>query len=139
MENIDDYLPRTLDEIVRKKRDQVEIRLATAQEIAQLAAEILAPEEVKDTIADWYPVVFRVRDELTIRIFGVFQQRDAVSFTSRVLMLDATASLAISDHAIYRLGKRGEGEPPRALVVALCVLLNELGVGKALGVPEVFY
>lgn len=139
MENIDDHLPKTLDEIVRKNRDQVEIRLATTQEIAQLAAEILAPDAVKDTITDWYPIVFRVKEDPTIRIFGVFQQKDAVSFTSHVLMLDEAAGLAISDHAIYRLGKRGQGEPPRAFVVALCGLLNELGVGKALGVPEVFF
>ncbi len=139
MENIDDYLPRRLDEIVTRNRDQVEIRLATPEEVAQLAAEILEPPEVKDTILDWYPVTFRVREDSTVRIFGVFERRGAVSYTSRVLMLDEAAGLAISDRSIYRLGKRGEGEPPRGLVIALCALLNEMGVGKTLGVPEVFF
>lgn len=139
LENLNDHLPHTLDQIVTRNRDQVEIRLATPEEVAQLAAEILQPEAVKDTITDWYPIVFRVRDDLTIRIFGVFESRGTVSYTSRVLMLDEAAGLAISDRSIYRLGKGGEGDPPRAFVVALCALLNESGVGKALGVPEVFF
>jgi hypothetical protein len=143
MENIDDYLPRTLDDIVRRRRDEVQIRLATAMEIAALGEFLgdaqMTPGEAKDTISEWYPVTFRVRDDLHIRLLGRFERKGAISLTSQVLKLDLAADLAKTDNSLYRLGNPGEGEPPRHFVVLLCAILNDMGVGKTLGVPEVFF
>lgn len=143
MENIDDYLPKSLDEIVRRRRDEVQIRLATAFEIKALGEFLgntkISQGEVKDTISEWYPLAFRVRDDLQIRLLGHFERKGVISMTSQVLLLDLAAGFAKTDNSLYRLGKPGEGEPPRAYLVQLCAILNDMGLGKTLGVPEVFF
>lgn len=143
MENIEDFLPKSLDEIVRHRRDEVQIRLATATEIQALGEYLgdakISQGEVKDTISEWYPVTFRVRDDLQIRLVGHFERKGVISMTSRVLLLDLAAGFAKTENSLYQLGKPGEGEPPRAYLVQLCAILNDMGAGKALGVPEVFF
>jgi len=80
-----------------------------------------------------------VRDDLQVRLLGHFERKGVISLTSQVLMLDLAAGFAKTENSSYRLGKPGEGEPPRAYLVQLCAILNDMGVGKTLGVPEVFF
>jgi len=143
MENIDDYLPKSLDEIVRRRRDEVQIRLASTAEI-QALGEFLGDAQMKkgkekDTINEWYPITFQLSEDLQVRLLGHFERKGVISMTSQVLMLDLATGSAKTENSRYRLGKPGEGEPPRAYLVQLCAILNDMGLGKALGVPEVFF
>jgi len=141
--NIDDYLPKSLDEIVRRRRDEVQIRLATATEIKALGEFIgdakMSQGEVKDTISEWYPILFRVRDDMQIRLLGHFEKRKEILLSSDVAVLSPENGLAKTENSFYRLGKRGDGEPPRHFLVVLCAILTKTGAGRVLGVPEVFF
>lgn len=143
MENIDDYLPKTLGDIVRRRRDEVQIRLATATEIQALGEFLGKPQitlsEANDTISEWYPVTFRVRDDLQIRLLGYFEKRNEILLSSAVAMLDLQNEGARTENSLYRLGKRGDGEPPRHFLAVLYAILHKTGAGQVLGVPEVFF
>ena len=142
-ENIEDFLPKSLDEIVRRRRDEVQIRLATSSEIQALGeflgdAQMKQGEE-KDTINEWYPVTFRVRDDLQIRLLGHFEKRNEILLSSAVTVLNRQNGVARTENSLYRLGKRGDGEPPRHFLAVLCAILHKTGAGQVLGVPEVFF
>ncbi len=142
LNNIDDLIPRTLDDIVRLRRDEVQIQLATAAEIETLgeflgSARLVSKQ--KDTIEDWYPLAFAVRGERAIQLLGHFQQKNEILLSSAVAVLDLENSLVRTADSVYRLGKRVEGKPPRDYLAYLCAILNNMGLGWTLGVPRVFF
>lgn len=136
--NLADHLPRTLDEVVRRNRDAVEIRLATDAEIVSLAGQVSAAE-IKYTINEWYPIALTVKGQRWIRVLGHFEGRGEITWSSALVAFDQEAGLAQTLNSVYRLGNRGQGEPDRACLMQLCAILNQMGVGPALGVPEVFF
>lgn len=136
--NLADHLPRTLDEIVRKNRDAVEIRLATVAEIVSLAGQVSAAE-IKDAIDKWYPIAITMKGQRWIRVLGHFEGRGETTLSSALVAFDQEVGLAQTLNSVYRLGNRGQGEPDRASLMQLCAILNQMGVGPELGVPEVFF
>src|SRR5260221_8398722 len=57
-EPLERMIPRSLEDIVRKARDQFQIGLATAEEMAVLAATVQAGP-IRDTITEWRTIAFR--------------------------------------------------------------------------------
>lgn len=140
--NIDDLIPKTLDDIVRERRDEVQVRLATAAEIKALG-EFLGDTRLagkpNDTIEYWYPLAFVVHGERAVRLLGHFRHRNEIQLSSAVSVLDLQNGLVRTANSVYRLDKRGEGEPPRDYLAHLCAILNNMGIGWTLGVPRVFF
>src|SRR5260221_3833018 len=57
-EALERMIPKSLEDIVRKSRDQFQIGLATAEELAVLAATIEAGP-IRDTITEWRIIAVR--------------------------------------------------------------------------------
>ena len=45
----------------------------------------------------------------------------------------------MTNNSLYQIANEAEGEPPRYNLLAVCHALHLLGIGKMLGVLEVFY
>jgi hypothetical protein len=148
-ETLERMIPKSLEDIVRKSRDQFQIGLATAEELAVLAATIEAGP-IRDTITEWRIIAFR-----TIGL-SIDAQTQAVSrslllllgraagtrcpwITSAVTEIDIDRRLVRTQNSLYRLGARGEGEPPQEDLICVCAATHRWGVGKLIGAPAFFY
>jgi hypothetical protein len=148
-EALERMIPRSLEDIVRKSRDQFQIALATAEELAVLAAAIEAGP-IRDTIADWRIIAFRAIG------LAVDAQTEAVSrsrlsllgraagmrcpwITSEVTEIDIDGRLVRTRNSLYRLGARGEGEPPQEDLICVCAATHSWGFGRLIGAPAFFY
>jgi hypothetical protein len=148
-EALERMIPRSLEDIVRKSRDQFQIGLATAEELAVLAATIEAGP-IRDTIADWRIIAFRAIGQ------AVDAQTEAVSrsrlsllgraagmrcpwITSEVTEIDIDGRLVRTRNSLYRLGARGMGEPPQEDLICVCAATHQWGFGQLIGAPVFFY
>jgi hypothetical protein len=148
-EALERMIPRSLEDIVRKARDQFQIGLATAEEMAVLAATVEAGP-IRDTITEWRIIAFRAIS------LSVDAQTQAVSrslllllgraagtrcpwITSAVTEIDIDRRLVRTQNSLYRLGARGEGEPPQEDLICVCAATHRWGVGKRIGAPAFFY
>jgi hypothetical protein len=148
-EALEQMIPKSLDDVVRKSRGQFQIGLATAEELTLLAATI-GDGPIRDTIAEWRIIAFRAIG------LAVGAQTHAVSrsrllllgraagmrcpwITSAVTGIDLDGRLVRTQNSVYRLGARGEGEPPQEDLICVCAATHSWGVGKLIGAPAFFY
>ncbi len=133
-------IPSSLDNIVRKNRDQAAIRLSSDAEIAALAADIHG-HEVKDVFDDWRLIslaLLRSPGGIII-LLGNRRSDGSPAGTSKVLRIDLASNLAVTQNSMYGLGQRGIGEPNEDQLIHLCAQLNGWGAGKHLGIPPFFF
>lgn len=57
--HIDDLIPKSLDDVIRKNRELVELGLSTPNEIRALQAEVQQGLPIKDMIDDWHLISLR--------------------------------------------------------------------------------
>jgi hypothetical protein len=141
--NIQDVLtqmiPASLDDIVRENRDQVQLGLATLEELAARAGAI-GPDAAVDTIDEWRVVAIRQRGSPPIlSLLGHAVGMGVVRMTSEIAVLDVARGLCRTRNSLYRLGFPGEGEPPQEDLICVCAILRQWGIGRAIGAPEFFF
>ena len=142
--SIEDQLPKSLDNIIRKNRDKFSLRLANDEDFATLspmASLIDHAKPVKATIDEWRVVCF-VRhnsDGNFLFLTGVHQKRGCVWSTSYVEAVDFENNLVLTKNSLYRLGSKGEGETDLYVNLHLCYCFHAWGLGQMLGAPYVFY
>lgn len=138
MENIEDFLPITLDEIIRENRHIAGLRLADPAEIEHLRMENLQGTP-KDMLDDWriVAILFNGRP-VGYRLIGIGRRTGRPVFASPISQISDSAALTDSG-SLYGLGQHGEGEPPRDHLVWICAMLREMGIGDSFGVPPVVF
>lgn len=138
-----DLIPKTLDDIIRKNRDLVELGLATPAEIQTLEKPI--PYDAKDVSENWRLVSLRLKTappECSLRLIGDSKANGgSPRITSNLISIDINRNVVLtSSGSIYRLGQqRGVGEPSSGHLMCVCAALHRWDSGNLLGAPEFFY
>lgn len=134
-------IPTSVDAIVTRNRDACEIGLATAAEIDALRGDIDAPAGVeKDVLTDWRCIAFHLRQGRTTRlvVLGEAMRQSVILCSSEIQVVSRDQTRVITRNSIYRLAQAGEGEPPLPHLLQLCATLRGWGLGRILGVLEVW-
>ncbi len=136
---IAEMIPSSLDDIVRLNRDQVQIGLATLDELTTLEGAI-EPGPTLNTIDEWRVVAIRqLGAPPMLSLLGHVVGTSIVRMTSEIAVLDVARGLCRTRNSLYRLGFPGTGEPPREDIICVCAVLHQWGFGKTIGAPEFFY
>lgn len=135
-------IPGSLDDIISKNRELVELRLANEKEINDLTRQIRSPVHVKDAIEDWRLVslVEKTSNKAEVLLLGNSHDKTHPWITSPILTLDLSQGfVSTQSGSIYKLLDRGIGEPPASHIICLCAALHVWGSGQYLGVPHFYY
>jgi hypothetical protein len=142
-------IPRSLDDVVRKRRDLVQIGLATAEEIV-VRTEKVESGHSRDRIENWRIVAFRFLDPHSedgaeqifnnrLALLGRAVGRCCPWVTSEIVGIDVEGKLVRTRNSLYTLGIHGDGEPPDHDLICLCAMTHIWGVGRYIGAPGFFY
>ena len=139
--NTIELVPKSLRDIIRTNRMQVELRLAKTSEIDALVGTIDTAGS-KDEIGNWRMVSLIDKENHTVQVLlvGDSLSRKHPAITSQILCIDFSQGLVLTrSKSVYKLGARGLGEPPEDDLLCLCAALHRWGRGEALGVPNISY
>lgn len=134
-------VPTKLDEIITKRREEARLYLTTNSELQGLQKPISPMAPVKDEIDDWRFVTFDTKSGgAQVTLLGHAKSRGIPWITSQVFAIDFGEGLVMTENSYYLLvGTQGVGEPPPPHLLHVCFALHYWGLGKRLGVLEVFY
>jgi hypothetical protein len=149
-EALEQMIPKSLDDVVRKNRNAFQIGLATPTEIAIRGTVIKPDRDTRDTIEQWNIIAFRtlgLRPDTGLE--GILSSRLSLLgraagtrgswLTSEVVQIDVDGGLVLTRNSLYRLGSRGEGEPPPDDLICVCAVMHSWGIGELIGAPGFFY
>lgn len=142
VEHIDDLIPNTLDDVIRKNRELVELGLSAPDEILALLAEVQQGLPVKDMIDDWHWISLRSKrsGDVKVLLLGQSQKESVAWMTSSIVRIDLAQSVIVTQSGgLYGLGSQGTGEPSRGQIIHVCATFHKWGSGEFLGVPHFFY
>lgn len=142
VEHIDDLIPKSLDDVIRKNRELVELGLSTPNEIRALQAEVQQELPVKDMIDDWHLISLRSKrsGDVKVLLLGQSQKESVVWMTSSIVRIDLSQSVIVTQSgSLYGLGSQDAGGPSRGQFIHVCATLHKWGSGEFLGVPHFFY
>lgn len=138
-----DMFPKSLDEIIRLRRDELSLRLSTTEDFAKLPPMVSMldnQKRIKATVNDWRIVCLDFHHKGKQHILV---GEDAVTgntwATSGLKSVDFENSLVLTQNSIYRLGDKGEGEPTFYILLHICHMFHRWGFGAGFGVLEIFY
>ena len=145
-ETIEDHIPKSLDEIIRLRRESFSLRLSSPDEIASLPTVIEdRSTAIQATIDNWYPICLAyskagdMAPQLTHFLLGINREAECAWMTSAINALDQERSVVRTNNSLYALGSKGRGNPDLNLILHVCHTLHKWGIGKQLGILEVFY
>lgn len=133
---IDALIPKSIDDVIRKHRDQLRAYLSTAAELDALRNPIPVVY-VKSEISYWAFITFSFAASGMAPVYLTgYNQRGRCSWmTSHVIAIDGDL-VATKTGSTYRL----VGEKSDDLDLPhICATLNTWGVGQKYGVPEFFF
>ncbi len=144
---IEEHIPKTLDEVIRLRRESFSLRLSSPDELVALSAETLEDRDIaiQATIDNWhlicltYTKAANMAPQLTHFLLGVNREADCAWMTSAVNAIDLEKGVVRTNNSLYGLGPKGEGHPDLNLILHVCHTLHKWGIGKQLGVLEVVY
>lgn len=137
---IQKLLPKSLDDIIRLHRDEVELRLTSEEEIMALYDSI-EPAQPLEIMDEWRFITLHVIPigESQVMLMGYRRSNEYFRVTSIVRQIDLDRGFVITNSgSLYQLGTAGQGEPPLDHLMGICVVLHKWGFGMRLGVP-LFY
>lgn len=137
------FIPKKLDDIVRNNREVARLALATDQEICDLYGPV-TPALEKEVMDDWRFVSLNLitSDGLAsvtlMFLLGFRRSSGNPRITSDVVRIDLDRGLVITrSGSLYKLGTKGEGEPPFEGLVMICSAFHDWGFGPAFGTPKI--
>ena len=142
---LENIIPKCLDDIIQKHRDEYSLRLSTAEDFAALppmVSSINHQKMVRATINEWRIVCFVRPAGLGGNCFiltGIHQAQDCAWCTSPIVSTDFENNFVFTENSLYRLGSKGEGEPGSNIILHICFCLHSWKIGAYLGVLKVFY
>ena len=132
---IEDAIPKSLADVNRLPRDLASLTLVNEKSLMDLNREIQY-RDVYKTMNQWRFIRFTMLGRTEINLLGL-NERGVLRITSAVRGIDLNRWLVTTNSGTqYMLGIPGEGEPPKDMLIGLCVFLHGFGYGKMLGVPR---
>lgn len=141
VEHIDDLIPKTLDDVIRKNRELVELGLSTPDEIRALQAEVQQGLPIKDMIDSWYLISLRKKQsgDVNVLLLGQSQRENVAWMTSLIVRIDLSQSVIVTQSgSLYGLGSPGTDEPSRGQLIHVCATFHKWGSGERFGMPHFF-
>jgi len=135
-------LPKSLDDIIRVKRDEIELRLSSIPEIDALVEHFPTIPDPKDEMNNWRLVslVDRISNSAQVLLIGDSRAQKHPGITSPVIAIDFEHGIAVTrSNSVYKLGNRGLGEPPENDLFCICAAMHSWGKGQTFGVPHFAY
>lgn len=134
------FIPKKLDDLIKQHRDVASLYLSTEQEMMDLYAAV-TPGTYLDIIDDWRLISLRLKktmiSETLTFLLGIRRSNGNLRITSDIVKLDLDRGLVITKSgSLYKLGARGEGEPPFEGLVMICSAFHDWGFGPAFGTPK---
>lgn len=136
VQQLEQMIPKSLDDIIRTKRDQVKAYLTTTAEIEALKG-IVPIQFVKGELSNWaFITFFLTKKGLPMVYLTGFNSAERSSWmTSLVVAIDGDA-VATKSGSVYKL----KGDKSEILDLPyICATLNGWGLGRTLGVPQFFF
>jgi len=141
--NLRDFIPNSVDDIVRAHRDECRLAWATNEELERRKADLQSADAtVRGTICNWNVLMFHLtlQGRATSVLFLVGTVQDTQPWiTSAVEAVDLAAALVKTKNSLYRVVGPREPEPDTHTLIHICVWLNDRGLGPYFGVPGFFY
>lgn len=130
--------PKSLDDIVRKNRDELQIRLANESEIQHMQADIDTSNH-EDIYDNWSLIAFVTPHHTYFRLIGEARSCKKIKISSSIFWFDRKNSVVSTwTGPVYQLGIPNVGEPDINQLMFLCSFLHDIGIGSEFGVPEFF-
>ena len=142
MNILEQVVPKSLSDIIRKNRDRYELRLSTEQDLAAFApmvSKMDSARQIRDTINDWRIVCLQAAAGKTQFLTGIAESVDTVWATSTIVSVDFENGLVLTSNSVYRLGSKGIGEPGLRMLMHICACFRAWGWSEQLGSPQIFY
>lgn len=135
-EQLEQLMPKSLDDVIRTHRDRMKAYLSTDAEIAALKGPVPI-QYVKGEISDWaFITFFLVQNGLPmVYLTGSNLAERSSWMTSLVVAIDGDA-VATKSGSLYKL----KGDKSELLDLPyICATLNGWGIGRLFGVPAFFF
>ena len=130
---------KSLDDIIRKNRDRLQLRLANEPEIQNLHSDIDVSIS-KHIFDDWSLIAFVTKEKTYLRLIGKARSCKTTKFTSIILKTDMRQNLVNTFSGNnYQLGTPNVGEPDINQRIFICTYLHDIWLGPTFGVPAFFY
>ena len=136
---IEAMIPKSMDDIIRKHREVVQLRLASEEDISKLESEI---EEVNPVFVldNWNLIAFDRPGATTVHLIGDVRGESEPRITSKAIEIDMKRHVLTTNSGnLYQMGSRNDGEPNTEKLYLICAYLHQWGIGHELGVPHFFY
>ena len=133
-------IPKSLNDIIRKNRELVQLRLASEADIFKLQAEILETHPLY-ILDNWNLIAFdRPGVATTVHLIGDVRGESEPRITSLVRAIDMKRQMVMTNSGnLYQMGIRNDGEPNTEKLYLICAYMHQWGIGHELGVPHFFY
>lgn len=129
----------TLESLITRNRDSLEIRLANEAEIFNLQMVIHAHQDILLSLENWRLVAYVRPSGTSLHLLGERDGPFKVRITSQVQQIDLNRRIAITasgNH--YGLGNQGSGDPPITHLMLIVASAYEDGWAEKFGVPDLF-
>lgn len=136
---LDAMIPKSMDDIIRKNREVVQLRLANEEDISKLQAEI---DEVNPVfiLDNWSLIAFDRHGATTVHLIGDVRGESNPRITSLVRAIDMKRYVLTTNSGnLYQMGSRKDGEPNTEKLYLICAYIHQWGIGQMLDVPQFFY
>jgi hypothetical protein len=139
---VTDLVPKSIDDVIRKRRDECQVRMANLSELISLPAmESLLnhPKPVRAIIDGWHVVCITLLFKRMYILVGINRSRRIAWSTSDIVSFDLANNLVLTRNSLYELGIKSEEEQMHpSLLLHLCATMLQWGF-RDFGIPEVFY
>lgn len=140
--SLEDIFPKSLDEILKKHRDECSIRLSSEADFENLepmVASMSVQKPIRATINEWRIICVLDKDRKYLFLTGTLKANGHPYMTSDIVSVDLANNLVLTKNSLYQLGGKGDGEPRFHILMHICAMLHSWGVGEYYDVPHVFY
>lgn len=142
-EQLQNIIPKSLDDIVRRNRTELQLEYATEQDLAKIQRPIPA-KFYKGALrgAFIYKRILPAIQEEALYLVGFMEtRRETITWhTSRLEGFDPTTRMvSTASGSLYLIEDLVEGEPDSQLLINICAILHRDGAGSQFGIPHFFY
>lgn len=133
-----EMLPQSLADIITQNNDVAEVRIANEWDIDEIAGNITPSDRLKDQMQDWSLITLHFLNTNMKQTYLLGDKSNGMGprITSGVKAFDANQKLiSTASGSLYGLGVPRTGQPSPYQLMLLCIALNDIGVGRGLGVP----
>jgi len=137
IKDLEAWMPKSLDDIIRKNREHFQLYDSTEEELAALEQTREIVGSPTGTLSSWGFITLRGPKASYVHLVGIHIEKQCDWMTSPILAVSPDRQQAWT-----RSGSRYVLSGPRTTEHSLsniCAVLNTWGHGPQLGVPEFFF